>query len=180
MGILKTQFQQADTGAFLWIQKKLCKKKHVPLIKIVSSSGDGWYYPIIAAVALINNFSANLAFLYSCLLAYSMQVPLYIILKKKFKRNRPQDFIAAFEAKIKPSDQFSFPSGHTAAAFVMATQLVVFFPVFSIVAICWALMIGASRVLLGVHFPGDILAGILLGVLCSLLSNEVLNLLMVI
>ncbi|TQV72995.1 phosphatase PAP2 family protein [Aliikangiella marina] len=177
MGILKTQFQQADTDAFLWVQKKLCKKQHVPVVKAISTSGDGWCYPIIAAIALIQNFNTNLMFLYACLLAYAMQVPLYILLKKKFKRNRPQDFIASFEAKIKPSDQFSFPSGHTAAAFVMATQIIIFFPLFSIAAIIWAILIGASRVLLGVHFPGDILAGLLLGILCSLLSVELLSLL---
>ena len=61
----------------------------------------------------------------------------------------------------------------------MATQLVIFFPVFAIAAFVWALTIGASRVLLGVHFPGDILAGISLGTLCALLANELLGLLFV-
>ena len=177
MGIIKTQFQQIDTDAFLWIQKRLCKNRHLPLVKLISSSGDGWCYPIIATIALIYNFDVNLNFFYCCLLAYAIQVPLYVLLKKKFKRNRPQDFISSFQAKIKPSDQFSFPSGHTAAAFVMATELVIFFPVFAVAAVLWALLISSSRVLLGVHFPGDILAGLILGILCALLSNEILSLL---
>ena len=105
-----------------------------------------------------------------------MQVTLYILLKHKFKRNRPQDYLDSFEAKIKPSDQFSFPSGHTAAAIVMATQILLFFPWFAALAIFWALAIGASRVLLGVHFPGDILAGASIGVLTSLLSFEIIQL----
>lgn len=172
MGIIKTHFQQADTNSFLWIQRRFCSKKHAPMVRVISASGDGWYYPIVAAIALVIDFNSNIIFLYCCLLAYTIQVPLYIFLKRKFKRNRPQDYLDSFEARIKPSDQFSFPSGHTAAAMVMATHVLLFFPWFAVLAFIWALAIGASRVLLGVHFPGDILAGIGLGVLTSLLSFE--------
>lgn len=173
MGILKAQFQQLDTDAFLWIQHKICKTQHLPIVRFVSFTGDGWLYLLIAIGALIHNLDNNLIFFYSSLIAYAIQVPLYMILKRKFKRNRPQDFLNSFQAKIKPSDQFSFPSGHTAAAFVMATQIVLFFPVLSILAIFWALLIGLSRILLGVHFPGDILAGILLGILSALFAGAI-------
>ena len=172
MGILRTHFQQVDTDAFLWVQRRFCKKKHFPTVRFISATGDGWLYPLIAAAALIVDFDTNLIFLYTSLIAYAVQVPLYVLLKKKFKRNRPQDFLKSFKARIKPSDQFSFPSGHTAAAFVMATQLFIYFPLFSLVTIFWAITIGAARVLLGVHFPGDILAGLLLGILSALLANE--------
>ncbi len=175
MGTLKTQFQQLDTNIFLWVQQKnICRDTRFHSIKNISRTGDGWLYCVVAAIALSIDWQTNLTFFYACLAAYSLQVPLYVLLKKKFKRNRPQDCLHAFTAKIIPSDQFSFPSGHTAAAFVMATQIMFFFPSLGLFALCWAIAIGFSRVLLGVHFPGDILAGISLGVLCTLLANQIL------
>jgi undecaprenyl-diphosphatase len=177
MGILKVQFQQADTHAFLWVQRQFCSKPQMPVVRCVSASGDGWLYPFVAALALIVDLDNGIKFLYCALLAYALQVPLYMMLKRHFKCNRPADFIATFQARIKPSDQFSFPSGHMAAAFVMATEIIIFFPVLSVFVLLWAITIGSSRVLLGVHFPGDIVAGLLLGVCSALLSNQILALL---
>ena len=68
---------------------------------------------------------------------------------------------------ITPSDKFSFPSGHTAAAFVFANIVVAFFPSLSIPLYLFATLVGLSRVMLGVHYPGDILAGMVLGLACS-------------
>jgi len=140
----------------------------------VSATGDGWIYALIAFSILFYNFDTNLRFFFSCLIGFALEVPLYVLLKHKFKRNRPQDYLADFQARIKPSDQFSFPSGHTAAAFVMAIQLMLFFPAFALAGFIWAIAIGVSRVALGVHFPGDILAGALLGTLCGLLAGAII------
>ncbi|MCW8878516.1 MAG: phosphatase PAP2 family protein [Kangiellaceae bacterium] len=174
MGMIKTRFQQADTDAFLWCQKRLAKQAYYPIIRAISATGDGWIYAVLAFSLITINFEAHQYFFYSCLIGFGLEVPLYILLKRKFRRNRPQDYLQNFQAKIKPSDQFSFPSGHTAAAFVMTTQIVLFFPVFAPLAIFWALSIGLSRVALGVHFPGDIIAGILLGILSGSLAGAII------
>ena len=144
------------------------------MIRTVSATGDGWIYALIAFSILFYNIDAHLNFFLSCLIGFALEVPLYILLKRKFKRNRPQDYLTDFEAKIKPSDQFSFPSGHTAAAFVMAIQLMVFFPAFILLGFLWATAIGISRVALGVHFPGDIIAGAMLGSLCGLIAASIM------
>ncbi|MEC8880451.1 MAG: phosphatase PAP2 family protein [Pseudomonadota bacterium] len=74
-------------------------------------------------------------------------------------------------AFIKPAGRFSFPSGHTAAAFVMATLLGIFYPVVATLALAFALLVGLSRVLLGVHYPSDIAAGALLGTSCAMIGS---------
>lgn len=173
MGVLRAQFQQLDNNIFLWVQKKYCKKSLFPYIKFISSTGDGWLYVVIGICALSYDLKNNLDFFYNCLVSYAIQVPLYLILKHHFKRNRPADFFAAFEASIKPSDQFSFPSGHTAAAFVMAIQISAYFPSLIMIAFMWALSIGIARILLGVHFLGDIIAGVFLGLFSTMLATAI-------
>ena len=71
---------------------------------------------------------------------------------------------------LKPSDEFSFPSGHTTAAFLFATAASHCFPALTLVLFSWAALIGLSRVMLRVHFVSDVLAGMLLGTLIANLS----------
>lgn len=174
MGAIKNKFQQADTNAFIWCQKRFDRQVYYPFIRVVSASGDGWLYGLIIISAFIYNSSENLNFLLSAALSFTLEVPLYLLLKNKFKRNRPEDYLAHFKAQIRPSDRFSFPSGHTAAAFVFVVQLLMFFPAYFVPGLIWAFSVGISRVALGVHFPGDILAGATLGTLCGLLASNLI------
>jgi undecaprenyl-diphosphatase len=104
------------------------------------------------------------------LLAFLIERPIYFVLKNSLKRNRPEASIKNFHSVITPSDQFSFPSGHTSAAFMMATLLGFYFPSLSILLYGWAALVGCSRVVLGVHFPTDILVGALLGISVAFFS----------
>lgn len=104
------------------------------------------------------------------LAAFLIELPLYLLLKNLIRRSRPADAVESLSAFIRPSDRFSFPSGHTAAAFVFAVAVSAFFSAWAPLVFALAVAIGLSRVLLGVHFPSDILAGAILGVGSALLA----------
>ena len=81
------------------------------------------------------------------------------------KRDRPYERIVDVHFRVRPPDRFSFPSGHTASAFLMMMLLSNTFPGLQIPALCWGTSVGVARVYLGVHYPTDVLAGAFLGIL---------------
>lgn len=135
----------------------------------VSKSGDGHLYFLLGLLLALYGGSHGQSFLFYGLVAFAIEVPTFMLLKRAFRRARPQH-LPAF---ITPSDLYSMPSGHTTAAFVMAALLSQFYPEFSVMYWSWAAAIGASRVLLGVHFISDVIAGALLGLGCAALAMMV-------
>ena len=166
---MNTFFQRVhhwDTLAFLWVHvtKAFPYRKSV---RVISHTGDGPMYLVIAAALLLLDPVCGSDFFWSGIIAYVFDVSLYLLLKNLIKRDRPAVKIDFYEAWITPSDQFSFPSGHTAAAFLFACLIANYYPLFALLAFIWAGCIGASRVLLGVHYPTDTVAGATLGSLCA-------------
>ena len=116
------------------------------------------------------------AFTELLLLSFAIELPLYLLLKNSIRRQRPYQLMAGMmQAHIEASDKFSLPSGHTAAAFVVASTLLCFYPEWAWLAFSWASLIGLSRILLGVHFPLDILAGSSLGVSSCMVAQQILH-----
>jgi undecaprenyl-diphosphatase len=158
-----------DAELFHWLYG-LTNQHNCRAIIWLSRTGDGYLYFLIGIALWAFEPEFGQLFLYTALMAYALELPIYVLLKKYFKRQRPCDFFAHFDAHVTPSDKFSLPSGHTAAAWLMACIVADFYPPFAILAYTWAGLIGLSRVLLGVHYPSDIVAGTLLGLTIAQLS----------
>ena len=70
-----------------------------------------------------------------------------------------------------PLTAHSFPSGHTSVAFACAAAIVLGHPALGLLAMVMAAIVGLGRVAVGVHYPSDIIAGALLGILCAIIVH---------
>jgi undecaprenyl-diphosphatase len=140
---------------------RIAPVRHV--FRLVSRLGDGvfWYSLMLAMLATggPSAFGAvgrmagtGLA----CTLIYKW-------LKSKTSRPRPFAVENAVRAGADPLDPFSFPSGHTLHAVAFSIVSVAYYPALVWLLIPFTLLVAASRVVLGLHYPSDVLAGAGLG-----------------
>lgn len=90
------------------------------------------------------------------------------LVKRTVNRPRPS-FSEGWAALATVPDRFSFPSGHSTAAMAVAFSYALAFPAFAVPLVGLAMLVGASRVFLGVHYPGDVVIGQLLAIGTALL-----------
>lgn len=125
--------------------------------------GDGWlWYGMGLAIALFGGDSRFEA-IATAALTEALGIGVFLRLKKAIGRKRPSAFEPHCWATLLPPDQFSFPSGHTITAFAVALSLSHFYPSLELGLLFCAASVAASRVLLGMHFLSDVLAGAVIG-----------------
>ncbi len=149
--------------------------KIMPIITHMGSAGGT--IAIVIATALAGyitkdptTIKAGMAAALSLLLCSSV----IQVLKKKVNRPRPQFLVEGLKAFDVPICPYSFPSGHTGASLAIALVLLHYLPAFGAGLVGLSLLIGFSRVYLGVHFISDVLAGGLIGGLVSLMLTSIL------
>lgn len=142
--------------------------------------GDGWIWYSAAILLLVFGGPQRFAAVSASALAAVAGVFVFKAIKCLSQRPRPCQFEPHCWSKILPPDKFSFPSGHTMTASSIALVLAYFYPSLEIALIFLALSIALSRIVLGMHFLSDVLAGIILGVAlgcCSLTTFASLGIL---
>lgn len=141
-----------------------------PLVRVargVTRTADGPVYLLLPAALLLPGGADLRAAILASVLAFAIERPLYLLLKKSLRRPRPFERLAGVRAHVRPPDRFSFPSGHTSAATLACVLVGSLHPVLLLPLGLWAVAVGASRVVLGVHYPSDVVAGALLGTLAA-------------
>jgi len=138
------------------------------VFRVVSRLGDGvfWYSLMLALLAVggtaaVEPVGRMAGTGVACTLIYKW-------LKSKTSRPRPFAVSNAVRAGADPLDPFSFPSGHTLHAVAFSMVAIAFYPMLAWLLVPFTLLVAASRVVLGLHYPSDVLAGTALGALIAL------------
>ncbi len=148
--------QQATTKAFF---------------RLISRLGDGvFWYLLMAALLLMDGDGAMNPVLHM-LATGLIGTLLYKWLKRKTLRPRPYEIHQDIALSGRPLDRFSFPSGHTLHAVIFTHILGMYYPSLMLMVLPFTLLVAASRVVLGLHYPSDVCAGALIGLALAELSQ---------
>jgi len=134
---------------------------------LATRAGDGWLWYLLGAAILLFGGDDRFYATGTAALAAGAGIAIFLTLKKATGRRRPCAFEPHCWATLLPPDQFSFPSGHTITAFSVAVSLTHFYPDLTVGLLFCALSVAASRILLGMHFLSDVVAGAAIGTLLA-------------
>ncbi|MGO5053099.1 phosphatase PAP2 family protein [Lachnospiraceae bacterium LCP25S3_G4] len=142
----------------------------------ITHLGDkGWFWIAISMVLLLCKKTRKVGFIASVSLLLGFLLT-NVWLKNFIERPRPFIQIDSLIPLISAPKDFSFPSGHTCSSFAVASVFYRMLPrKVGICAIFLAILVGFSRLYLGVHYPTDVLAGAIVGVLSGYCAEAIYN-----
>lgn len=141
-----------------------------PGFVIASRLGDGpLWYVLMVAVVLIDGLPGLVASVHMALTGL-LALGLYMRLKRRTQRPRPFATEPRVKALTPALDEFSFPSGHTLHAVAFSSVALAWYPQLAWLLVPITLIIAASRVVVGLHYPSDVIAAVVIGFLLSTLS----------
>jgi undecaprenyl-diphosphatase len=142
----------------------------VRLLRLVSRLGDGelWFGSVALCWLFLGTAGERCAL--HMVLASGLGCLAYAALKRRTGRRRPYASLDDVRLCGQALDEYSFPSGHTLHAVALSSVAIVYFPLAAIVLVPLAALMAVSRVVLGLHYPSDVIAGAALGGLFAALS----------
>jgi undecaprenyl-diphosphatase len=150
---------------------RLCRRVTWRLLfRCVSVLGDGIaWYALMAFLLLRDRNAAVIPVLHMMVVGVVCTVG-YKWLKACTLRPRPYQAHAAIERFAAPLDRFSFPSGHTLHAVAFTLVALTYYPALAELLVLFTMLIAMSRVVLGLHYPSDVLVGAALSAAAAALS----------
>lgn len=174
--VLSWLAEHFDLAVLEWIREHLqCSFMDVlmPMITVLGNAGIFWI--VLAVVLLFTKKYRKTGAAMGVALVIGLLV-CNVTMKPLIGRIRPYDYQSIYYGKIIPllieaPKDFSFPSGHTLASFEGAVVLVQYNRKLGIPALFLASLIAFSRLYLYVHYPSDVLAAVVMGILIAVLAK---------
>ncbi len=174
-----------DAGFLLYIQEYIRSDFLNPIMKVLTHSGDKGILLIVLILAFLIIPRTRAIGIMSTISIVIEALLNNVLLKNLIARTRPYDEIEGLINLVGRQSDYSFPSGHTGAAFAVAGAMLVValfglpmiektgefkredpsltFKLISVILIMYATLLAFSRMYVGVHYPTDVLCGLLLG-----------------
>jgi undecaprenyl-diphosphatase len=173
---LITKISQLDRQAMLWISQKRTPTTTYVLKAFSYSGTTKFWFALALVLSVLYRLGIHpipeervfLQALYAPLAAWLMGKAI----KRVINRQRPYEGIEGFQALVKHPSCESFPSVHAASTASFATCLILLGHPMATLIVLWTLFVSFSRYYLGVHYPSDLLGGVLLGALSGAVMSH--------
>lgn len=178
LGAIARKLDYADVSVCALFNRLSHRQNIRGMFQIVSRLGDGViWYAIMAFLPLVAGYEGALISLHMGFTALAGLL-LYKLTKQISGRERPYVMHAGRVAcAMPPLDRYSFPSGHTLHAVSFTIVLSGYLPSMMWILMPFSLMVALSRLVLGLHYPSDVLAGALIGGLLAVFSFDLADML---
>lgn len=165
---------ELDQRILLYIQEYVRDDFLTPAMKFITTLGNAGFIWIVLTIFLclsVRYWKVG----YNCVSALLLSLLINNIFLKNFiARSRPFDVISSLVPLITKPTDYSFPSGHTACSFAVGFLLFRKLPKkYGMPALLLAVLISFSRLYVGVHYPSDVIAGMISGICISYLAEPV-------
>lgn len=169
------RFDAAELSLCLLLNRGCSSRPVREFFGVVSRLGDGvFWYTLILALPFLYGEAGQLPAVQMAVTGL-LGVGLYKALKHTLVRERPFIHCDRIALGTVPLDRYSFPSGHTLHAVSFTTMCMSYFPELGVLLVPFALLVAGSRVILGLHYPTDVLAGAALGFGLASVSLQVVG-----
>jgi len=160
----------------LWIQENLRFDWLNPIMRLITSLGNDSIFWIALTLVLVFFAKTRRAALGSALAMILTLIVVNIALKPIFARTRPYILLENLQILVARPGDHSFPSGHSAHALACSWVLFKSFKnAWGKAALVLGVLVALSRLYVGVHFPTDVLCGMLIGLLLAELAMLLLR-----
>jgi undecaprenyl-diphosphatase len=149
-----------------WADNRLIRR----YFQTVSRLGDGIVWYLLGTVIFLAEGMKSLPVIFHLACIVIVTTLMYRYLKQWTRRPRPFSRDQRIHLWTAPLDEFSFPSGHTLHAVSLSAVTIAYYPMLGIVLIPLTISIALSRIVLGLHYPSDVLAAIAIGTLTAWVS----------
>lgn len=165
-------FTMYEERSFFFFNKKM--RSHILDLIMPKITHMGGATFTISLLAMLLIFSGDLVQSWSvqAFIALSTSHIIVHFVKKTWVRQRPYNHYKNVNLATNPLKDYSFPSGHTTAAFSIACTFCINMPILTLILLPIAIMIGLSRMYIGLHYPTDVLIGAMLGIVSAILVTK--------
>ncbi|MGH9744835.1 MAG: phosphatase PAP2 family protein [Candidatus Acidiferrales bacterium] len=143
------------------------------LMIVATRGGDGWLWYALGMILMFFGGPHRFAAIGAGASAAAAGILIFRTLKHASHRKRPCEIEPHCWASILPPDKYSFPSGHSITAFGVAIAIGLFYPELMGTLLTVAALIAASRIILGMHFLSDVLAGSAIGIILGAIGFHI-------
>ncbi|MBQ8857340.1 MAG: phosphatase PAP2 family protein [Lachnospiraceae bacterium] len=165
-----------DGGFLLFLQESVRNSILNNIMIFITSLGDGGFIWIAATIALLIPKKTRKVGLMSAVALLGSLIINNNIIKNLVQRPRPFVTFTDLQIIIPTPSEFSFPSGHTSSSFAAAAVFYRHLPKkLGVPSVILAGLIGFSRLYVGVHYPTDVIAGAIMGILLSYMAQVLVD-----